>query len=268
MNRLLILILLLISLPGTAQIPADFPVIGKNDLPDAEFKPARHFTSESLYGYMNGGAELYREFGISDAVITEFDLDGSHYKCEVYKMNGPDEAFGIYSVSTFKCLSNPPLSDYTCQTKYQLQICKGQYYLSIINRSGTSADSLILIMTGSVLTEQIDKPSFDLHDFFPDSGHHEINTSTVLVKGKLGLANGAPMWEDYFSEITDYMAVLFSDEESTFISVKIYDPDEFDHFITSHGWGLCDMSVSDVKKPGGVTLRIIGDNHLLIKIEN
>jgi len=98
MSRILILFFLIVTTICQAQIQEDFPVLDNSDLPDARFQPGRHFTGESLFGYMNGGAELYREYGIVDAVITEFDLKDGHYKCEVFKMSGPEEAFGIYSV--------------------------------------------------------------------------------------------------------------------------------------------------------------------------
>ena len=268
MSRILILFFLIVTTICQAQIQEDFPVLDNTDLPDARFQPGRHFTGESLFGYMNGGAELYREYGIVDAVITEFDLKDGHYKCEVFKMSGPEEAFGIYSVSKYRCLSTPDIAEYTCQTRYQLQICKGSYYISIINKSGTSADSLISLKAGTIIAGKISEPSANLQNFIPDYNQKDIIKQSVLVRGKLGLMNGAPVWEDYFSEITDYTALIITTEEYTTISVIINDPEEFSHFIASHGWGLCDLSVSDVKEPGGVTLRVLGDNHLLIKIDN
>lgn len=268
MHKLLTLTILLTSLASFSQIPADFPIIGKNDLPEAQFKSARHFTGESLFGYMNGGAELYREYGISNAVITEFETEGRQYKCEVYKMTGQEEAFGIYSVSGFRCLSSPGFARYTCHNKYQLQLCKGQYYVSIINRGGTSADSLTILKAAVIIADKITEKSFDLRSYIPDADPEILKGKIVLVKGKLGLANGAPVWEDYFSEITDYSAVIFSTDAYTLLSVKINDPDEFSHFITSHGWGSYDLNNSDYIIIDSVTLLSLGVNHLLIKIEN
>jgi len=265
MYKLPVLLFLHISLACYPQIPADFPVIGKTDLPDARFQPARHFTGESLFGYMNGGAELYREYGITDAVITEFDLNGGHYKCEVFKMKGPEEAFGIYSVTKYRCLSSPSISQYTCQTRYQLQICKGSYYISIINRSGTSADSVISLKTGKILEEKINEPSADLSTFIPDVSIENLKHYAILAKGKLGLMNGATEWENYFKDMTGYYALIFTVEDKTILSVRFRKPEDFNQFIDFHGWGLCDLSVSDFKLSGGEIIRILGDNHLLIR---
>jgi hypothetical protein len=268
MNRLLIILSLLISLDCHPQIPADFPVIGEADMPEAKFQASRHFTGESLFGYMNGGAELYREYGIIEAVISEFDLNGGHYKCEVFKMTGPEEAFGIYSVSKYHCLSSPPISQYTCQNKYQLQICNGPYYISIINRSGTSADSVVLLKTGKKLEEKINEPSADLSAFIPDVDPDDLKLNSILAKGKLGLVNGAPDREDYFKDITGYYTLIYKSKEKTFLSVSFKMPEDFKLFINFHGWSICDLSASDVTKANGEILRMLGENHILIRFDN
>jgi len=261
------LLLLLTSLACYPQIPADFPVIGKDDLPEAKFQAARHFTGESLFGYMNGGAELYREYGITDAVITEFDIEDRHYKCEVFKMTGPEEAFGIYSVSRFRCLSSPQFSQYTCLNKYQLQICKGAYYISIINRTGSTTDSLVTIKAARIIADKITAPSIDLRTFIPDSDPEMIKGTAILAKGKLGLANGATEWEDYFKDQSGFSVLKYSSGDKTILSARFSNAEDFKLFISFHGWGLCELSVSDVTISTGETLRLVGDNHLLIRIQ-
>ncbi len=268
MNKLAVLILLLASLSCYPQIPADYPVIGENDLPEAKFLAARHFTGESLFGYMNGGAELYREYGITDAVITEFDLSDGHYKCEVFKMTGPEEAFGIYSVSKYRCLSSPPISQYTCQTRYQLQICKGPYYISIISRYGTSADSVILLKAGKMIGEKISETSTDLSAFIPDADPGDLKNNSILAKGELGLANGAPAREDYFKDVTGYYTLICTTRECTYISVRFKKPEDFKLFLSFHGWSICDLSATDVNKASGETLRMLGENHILVRFNN
>jgi hypothetical protein len=268
MNKLFPLIFIFVSLGSYSQIPDGFPIIDSSRLPDAEFTPARHFTGESLFGYMNGGAELYREYGISDAVITELNYQAGHFKCEVFRMKGPEEAFGIFSVSRYKCLEMPPITTYTCQTRFQLQICKGSYYLSIINTSGTRADSLISIRIGEILSGQIKDPSVDLLTFLPGMEPLDFRQNTVLVKGKLGLMNGAARWEDYFRDIYGYSALIVSEKEKTLISVRFNKPDDFRQFLNVHGWGLCDLSINGLKMTGGEIIKLLTDTHLLIEIVN
>lgn len=266
MRTIIILILSIGFCACQAQIPAGFPSIDRSDLPGAEFQSPRHFTGESLFGYMNGGAELYREYGITDAVITEFDLKDGHYKCEVFKMTGPEEAFGIYSVSKYRCLSLPPVSPFACQTRYQLQICKGTYYISIINKRGSYADSLVSLKAGEILAGRINDPSADLAPFIPDVNRAELDHNAVLAKGKLGLMNGATDWEDFFRDITGYYTLIYTAKEKSILSVRFKAEEDFQQFVKFHGWNLCDIGVSDVRVAGGVILRLIGENHLLIRV--
>jgi hypothetical protein len=268
MFRLLSFILITISFACEAQIPADFPVIDNKDLPEAKFLPARYFTGESLFGYMDGGAELYREYGISDAVITELDLGSGHYKCEVFKMTGPEEAFGIYSVSKYRCLNSPPISPFTCQTHYQMQICKGSYYISIINKSGNKADSVNSLRIGMLLAEKISVPSADLSAFIPDANPDDLRNNAILAKGKLGLMNGATEWEEYFKDVTGYYTLIIKAKEKSLLSVRFSKPEDFQQFLKLHGWGTCDLSVNGVRMLGGEIIRLLSENQLLIEIAN
>lgn len=266
MRRISVILTLFFTLVCYSQIPEDFPLIGKADIPDAEFTAPRHFTGESLYGYMNGGAELYREYGISDAVITEFDLIGGHYKCEVFKMKGPQEAFGVFSVSKFRCSVIPDIADFACQSRYQLQICKGSYYISIINRNGTRADSMILLETGKIVAGKIKESSVNLKNFLPETEQVDFRQNTVLVKGKLGLMNGASRWEDYFKDVSGFSALIVNLKDKTLISARFDNADDFSQFIGLHGWGTCDLSVIGLKMKGGETITLLADTHLLIEI--
>jgi hypothetical protein len=268
MKKLPTLIFLFASLVCQSQIPEGFPTIDKSDLPEGKFLPARNFTGESLFGYMNGGAELYREYGISFAVITELDIKSNHYKCEVFKMTGPEEAFGIYSVSKYRCLSSPPVSPFTCHTRYQLQICKGPYYISIINKSGTSADSVNSMEIGKILSAKITDPSADLLAFIPDAKQDDLSFNAVLAKGKLGLMNGATEWEDYFKDISGYYTLISRSKEKTLLSVRFNKPEDFQQFLKLHGWSTCDLSVNGIKMLGGEIIKLMSENHLLIEIAN
>jgi hypothetical protein len=265
MHKLYSLILFFSPLICYSQVPAGFPLIDRADLPEAKFTPARYFTGESLFGYMDGGAELYREYGISDAVITEFDLRGGHYKCEIYKMTGAEEAFGIYSVSKFRCQGSPPLSPFTCLNHYQLQICKGEYYINIINRSGSKNDSIASLKIGEIITKKISEPSADLAVFFPGMDIHDLRLNAILAKGKLGLMNGATAWEDFFKDLSGYCAVILPSEGKTELSVRFSSKDALDGFCRLHNIDAGKLSEVPINISGSVSGTLLRENHLLIR---
>ena len=261
-------IVLLFSVDSYSQANGSFPSIDKNDLTDAKFQPARTFTGTSLFGYINGGAELYLEYGFSAAWVSEIGFMGGKYKTEIYKMNGPEEAFGIFSVSKYRCKSMPPVSTFTCQTRYQLQICAGPFYISIINSSGNKTDSIASLRIGEAIVRKIKEPTADLSSFLPGVSLELIKNNAILAKGKLGIINGAPDWEDFFRNATSYCLVILSDKENSILSVRFKTPEDLGKFVSGHNWELVNISVNRNKLPGGGTVRKLSDNHLIIEIPN
>ena len=245
-----------LSLQGMSQETGDFPLIKADDLTGAKFISTRTFSGTSLFGYMNGGAELYLEYGLSDAVITEIEYRGKKYKTEIYRMNGPEEAFGIFSVSKYKCLGMPPLGDYSCYTKYQLQFCKGEYYVNIINSGGTRADSISASEIGKIVAERIKGEEAELSVYFPDIERDKIGSDVFLAKGRLGIVNGSPDLEDLFKGIKQFTAVVLKGDKNL-VSVKFDDPASYSAFLELNGINPDLSSVNAI-------VRKVSEKHLLI----
>lgn len=183
-----------------SQEPDGFPYLEKGDLPGAKIISSRTYNGPSLFGYINGGAELYLEYGFGFVSASEIEYMGGRYKTEIFRMANPEAAFGIYSVSKSRCLSSPDISDFTCQNKYQLQICKGSYYINIINRSGSAADSSISIRIGRIIAGKIEDKKINFLSFIPDTGDMNPKNNLIFVKGKLGIINGSPELEDCLTD--------------------------------------------------------------------
>src|SRR5512140_1987026 len=266
-NLLLKLVICLFWFPVcSAQTKGDYPEITAIDLPGAEFSAPRFFTGTSLFGYIDGGAELYLEYGFSGAEITEITMGARKYKVEIFRMTGTEEAFGIFSVSKYRCIHTPDLAKYSCQTKYQLQFCKGSYYISIINGTGNSRDSSAMLHLGKIISNKISESEFDPGVYFPGFPIDSSVKDILLAKGRLGIVNGYPDLEDYFKGITGYTAVILRIKEKTILSVKIINGEQFKKFIDLHGWDAVELSGHIVKSTGGDVVRQIGGYHLLIEL--
>jgi hypothetical protein len=242
-----------------SQIPVNFPSVNNYDLPGAKLSTFRTYNGTSLFGYIDGGADLYLEYGFSVVSVTEINYMNGKYKTEIYKMNGPEEAFGIFSVSKYRCLDMPGLSEFTCRTKYQLQICKGPYYISIINGTGTGPDSIASERIGEIITDKIKDKEIDLSPFLPGISSELIHTKCILVKGKLGIVNGSPDIEDFFRGINDYTAAIVNGDEKRIISVKFESRNSYLKFLELHNWKEEDMQNSGSPKK-------IAEYHLLIDL--
>jgi hypothetical protein len=183
-------------------------------------------------------------------------------------MTGPEEAFGIFSVSKYRCKSMPPVSSFSCLTRYQLQICAGPYYISIINGTGNKTDSIASLKIGEAIVRKIKEPTADLSYFLPGISQELIKSNAVLAKGRLGVINGAPDWEDYFKDATGYCLVIISRKENTILSVKFKTAEDLEKFASLHKWEVGNISTNKNKFSGGETVRKLSDNHLIIEIPN
>jgi hypothetical protein len=181
-------------------------------------------------------------------------------------MAGPEEAFGIFSVSKYRCRNRPPLSLYTCQTRYQLQVCSGPYYISIINGSGKERDSIASLRIGEAIVNKIKQPSADLSSYFPGAESETIKERAVLAKGRLGIVNGASEWEDYFKGATGFTAVILPGSEETLLAVKFNTHADYSVFLSMHNWQPENISALPSKFPGGEVVRRVSDDQLLIEI--
>jgi hypothetical protein len=261
----LLMFSLIIVHNGTCQSIDDFPVLTKTDLPKAKFTGTREFNGESLYGYIDGGADLYLEYGFASVRVTELVQKRDKFKIEVWKMNDPESGFGIFSVSRFRCNDRPDFSTFTCLNKYQLQICAGSYYMSIINESGTPESSEESLIMGKILAGKIREASYDPAGFFPDIQAQTIRNQARVVKGKLGIINGIPELEEFFKGAESFSALILRTDETTMISITFKNSDSLQKFSMMK-WDQSTISESSQKMKEGETVRKTGQYRLLIEM--
>jgi len=191
----------------------------------------RTFTESSLYGYINGGAELYLEYGFDTLIVTELTVEGNDLKIEVYRMKDPEAAFGIFSVSRFRCNTGEQLTEHFCRSAYQLQFCKGPYYISIINDTGSEADQKRSAALAALMIENITEPSFDPSEFYAEGIDKETMRGAVLVRGPLGIYNGIPSLSDRLGDADGFSALMIRTGQDTVASLLFNSEKSAEHFI-------------------------------------
>jgi len=168
------------------------------------------FSKESLWGHINGGADLYLEYGFNILHFTELRVDSFTIRVEDYEMSDSESAFGIYSISHFKC---SPLSDIpveNCQSRYQLQLLSGNHYISIVNSSGTVHEQQIALSIAKLLLENIGVAHFTLPGLFNHNLFKDHLRNLKLYKGILALQNAATSLVDYFQNYQNYLVYSLS----------------------------------------------------------
>lgn len=173
---------------------------------ELEVKRERVFTGAGLYGFMNGGAEQFLEYGVSKLTARDVVYGGQEYTIEIYEMPTPEDAFGIYSLHVFRCQRADTLGCIDCLSPYQLQAVAGNKYVSVVFPSGSAAakskaDELLrqyLPMDGK------ENPEFPalFKDLSPRSG------KLKFFRGPIGISGVSTSLMHYLEDIA-YTGVWF-----------------------------------------------------------
>jgi hypothetical protein len=148
------------------------------------------YSSETLYEYINGAADLYLTYEFRELLVAEYQgpQKGS-VTIEIYRHGSPPQAFGIYSQER---LANATFLDVGIQGYYEpgvLNFLAGPHYVKLTGESTGQADAQILLMFARRLEERLgDKGAFPpILSAFPAEGRRP-NTEKFVAKGFLGYA--------------------------------------------------------------------------------
>ncbi|MBI5021671.1 MAG: hypothetical protein HZB59_09555 [Ignavibacteriales bacterium] len=175
-----------------------------SDIPDGQIIRTVQYDHNSLWGYINGGADIYLEYGFMKVTAQEVRIDSFHFKVDIYEMNSPEAAFGIFSVSHKKCPGNDSLAQFVCSSSHHLQCVSGKFYISIINDNGIEEEQNISrLIAGKILSKlpliKLELPSFCKAELL--SPHID---KLIFIKGRLGIENGIPDLADVFDDVKSY----------------------------------------------------------------
>ena len=213
------------------------PVPTEEDLPGAEFLRDEIYVGGALWGLINGGADLYYEYGFDRMTLQEISIEDEQFRLELYRMNGPRSAFGIYSVSRHGCESNSVVVAGDCLNKYQYQFYSGNYYLSLINYSGSSEAQDIAVKIAGIMASRTEGGRYIVPELF----QHEVFMDHIdrlkVIEGIIGMQNVLPSVAPLFQGLDNYH--LF------YLEMRNND-DQADIFLIQAGYGWDDAKKADI----------------------
>ncbi len=124
--RWAVLALVLVALSPSAATAENWDPVG----PPTLFRP------DDLYGHINGGAELFLEFGFEFLSLLRYEADGGQYTVEMYQMTDPQGALGIYLAKCGKETPDPKLGFRHTAGRYQLMMVRDRFLFVIGNPAG------------------------------------------------------------------------------------------------------------------------------------
>ncbi|MBI3814490.1 MAG: hypothetical protein HY279_08505 [Nitrospinae bacterium] len=108
------------------------------------------YKGEELFNYIDGGAELFHDYGFKKACVRDYQKIRSedlsyNYTVEIYEMENSQKAFGVYSINREG--EHPQLGQEAAYQEGFLNIWKGRYYIRIFTpQKGTDIQKDILFL--------------------------------------------------------------------------------------------------------------------------
>jgi hypothetical protein len=98
--------------------------------------PVRLFERGNLYGHINGGAELFFEFGFESLTVQYYRRGDTEFSVEVYQMTDSLAATGVFLMNHGRESITAGFTERHNLDRYQLQFKRGPYYVLVHNLDG------------------------------------------------------------------------------------------------------------------------------------
>lgn len=93
------------------------------------------YKKQKLFNYIDGGADIYLEYGFNQVISQEYMYEEESIVVDIYEMNDPEAAFGIYSIH--RDAHKPPanVGDDGTEFDYQITFWQDRYYVILLGYS-------------------------------------------------------------------------------------------------------------------------------------
>lgn len=149
---LLLLALLLAGCGGSGDVKGFLPSSVKaQEAKITKDGPARLYDGQKLFDYMDGGAELYYEYGFDRACVQRYKASAGVITAEIYQMDTSGNAYGIYTFDSQG--EHPAIGQDATYAQGLLAFWKGRYFVRAF--SDKEGDKEVLLALGRAIAEKI-----------------------------------------------------------------------------------------------------------------
>lgn len=154
---------------------------------------------EDLFLLINGGAEVFHEYGFKQAIIGEYQnksSESARFNIEIYRMQNSQAAYGVY---TFKTGDSGKKLDIGSGAEalledYYLNFWKGDFYVTVIGFDSSESTLTAITAAAKLVASKIKKTSQKprLIELLPKRDSSKMPAPPQKVKyimGNLGLFN-------------------------------------------------------------------------------
>jgi hypothetical protein len=235
------------------------PLLTNADLPGWTVTDSARYSGKELYGYIDGGAELYHEYGFMQLATQVTRCASRELRIEVYRMQSAESAFGIFSLSRGTCPQDSTLAMWSCVSGRQILCSSGPFALSVIGDDSTKETAGAMDRVMRVLLARIPEAGHRLPPVFASAVVLAFRSEVQFLSGPLALQQARPEWEPYFDGIDRYaMHTLVWESNHQWYSaglIRVHDGEDRLRFLRNAGFSGRNISQAWTQVSTGATLR-------------
>lgn len=175
----------------------------------------RTFVGESLYEYINGGAELYHQYKFVEVITADYKQNLTEIVADIYKFENPDCAFGL--LSSLRPLEPQPVelgvASYASGTT--IDYVKGDYLVRLVCYDDSPETFSAMMSAAEAIEKHVPgKASLpDMFAKFPLDGRI-AGTETFVVESFLGHKPLTDIYAIDYAVGSDTVKLFLSDDPS------------------------------------------------------
>ena len=194
------MVCLLVGTFAPAQTPAGHPSIPEPGFADgwAKAGPLRTFTGEDLFNQIDGGAELFLEFGFVRLRLQAYAKGRAELTLNAYEMDSAASALGVYLMKMGREAPFEGIAARNSSEEVQLTILKGRYFVQVDNLGEVAASRAEAVaLANAFLAGVAEEPAETPLGLLPAEGR--VPGSERLIRGRTGSNPSSPSGKGTFS---------------------------------------------------------------------
>lgn len=187
---------------------------------------SQHYEGEGLYEYIDGGAEIYHEYGFKSVIVQDFVHSvGKSVSVEIFEMASPESAYGIYTFKTNAKGKKVPIGTDAQLADYYLNFWKGPILVTLTGFDETEDTIKGLLDIAQAIDSRLDTTGqrAEIVSLLPEQDL--VPQSVKYFKGILGLRNSHPFFDMNIFGFEKGVKGDFEDAYSVFI-IQFKESDE------------------------------------------
>jgi len=157
----------------------------------------RVFKGEDLYHHINGGAEIYHEYGFKQILVQDYVNENEQLiAVEIFEMNNDNSAYGMYSFKKGREGETMPVGNEGFLESYYMNFWKGKYLFTLTGFDESEETMNGLRILAGAIDNNINETGHvpEIVKILPESGL--VRTSIKYFLGGLSLFNNYRFFPD------------------------------------------------------------------------